>query len=563
MTRVFRILLLLSVLLLCSVFSFAGTQNQPVLVLLYSRFDDHVTYSVGEERLFRLIKLIEKLRKDYPAYPVKVSCEFSGAFAEQLTKTPTAKGYLKQLHELADAGIVDIGYIGENEPTYRNRPRARLSKGMTAEQRWLEQYQAAKQFLNDYKDPLTGQADAARPGAVKAVTEILGKPAIFGTFAPAFGAEAPYFHELRRMNIQAIMPGFPDPYFTLGIHGYRLSTTELGAKAMVPVPQACSELLWDNNFLRASFTSSADIRGLSASEGKDALAAFLGKLDRSRVRLLQIEVVGYSRYLNKWPDGTPKLNPLAWAYDHPDDPEIPSGIRVFMSLPDVQKEYDSEEQTLRWLLSDFLPENPGSQIVGPKDLMNLARTPVGSDVSAATLTEAVKDWQARSSKEINMSATYVQAGGNYYSAADLFQLLVNNLAAMARDGKRPEKVRLTDIYGPILLEEAESTSPTVEVPAREVMRIAATLAPELNDQTWKPVPSNAVPHSISVGGTRANPAQFLAMIIDAYLAPSPDTPIRLRYLLPLTGPGYMFPRQNETQDGGNIWTLRPAVLKLE
>jgi hypothetical protein len=493
---------------------------------------------------------------------VKVSCEFSGAFAEQLTKTTTAKGYLKQLRDLADAGIVDIGYVGENEPTYRSRPRARLTKDMGAEQRWLEQHKAAEHFLNDYKDPLTGQPDAARPGGVRAVSEILGEPNIFGTFA-ALGAEAPYFHELRRMNIQAVMPGFPDPYFTMGIHGYRTSATEIGAKAMAPVPQASSELFWDNNFLRASFTTSEDIRGFSSSEGKDALAALLKKLDRSRVRLLQIEVVGYSRYLNKWPDGTPKLNPLAWAYDHPDEPDLPSGVRVFMGVTEVQKEYDSEEQALRWLFSDFLPANPGSRVVGPKDLMKMARTPVGSDVSAATLVEALKDWQARSSKELNMSATYVSAAANYYTAADLFQLLVNNLAAMARDGKRPEKVRLTNIYGPIFLEQSESTPPAIELPAREVMRIAATLAPGMNDQTWKPVPSNAVPTTINVNGTRVNPAQFLALMVDAYLAPSPDTIVRLRYLVPQTTPGYLFPRQNATWDGGNIWTLRPAALKLD
>ena len=561
--RTVKTRLLLIALLLFPIFSFAAQKSQPVLVLLYSRFDDHVSYGVGEDRLFRLLNLMEKLRKEYPAYPVKVSCEFSGTFAEQLTKTPTSNGYLQRLKALADKGWVDLGYVGENEPTYRNRPKAVLTKEMLPEQRWLEQFNTAQRFLNDYKDPLTGQPDSARAGGLREVSEVLGKPTIFGTFAPQLGGEAPYFHELRRMNIQAIMPGFPDPYFTMGIHGFRLSTTALGAKAMAPVPEASSELFWDTNFLRASFTSSSDIRGFNAAEGKEALAKLLEKIDRSHVRLLQIEIVGYSRYLNTWPDGTPKLHPLTWAYDHPDQPGVPSGIRAFMPLTDVQKAYDKEQEAMRWLISEFLPANPGSQIVGPKDLMKMAQTPVGSEVSAASLKEAVKDWVARSSKEINMSATYVQAGGNYYSAADLFQLLANSLEGVASTGKAPGKVRLTHIYGPISLEPAASTSPTAIIPAREVVRVAAELAPKLNDQTWKPVPSNAVPARIEIAGNRINPTQFLAMMVDAYLAPSPDAPIKLRYFQPLTGPGYFFPRQNEIQDGGHIWTLRPAVLKLE
>jgi hypothetical protein len=332
---------------------------------------------------------------------------------------------------------------------------------------------------------------------------------------------------------------------------------------MAPVPEASSELFWDTNFLRASFTSTDDIHQFHADEGKEALSKLLGKLDRSRVRLLQIEVVGYSRYLNKWPDGTPKLNPLVWAYDHPEYPEVPGGIKAFLNTPDIAKSYASEEEVLRWLLNDFLPANAGSKVVNPKELLKMAKTPVGTDVSAKTLKEAANDWIARSKKEINMSPTYVQAGGTYFSAADLFQLLANSLAGAAQGKKPPEKVRLTHIYGPILLEQAESTTPSAVVTAGEVARIAATLTPKLNDQTWRPVPWNAVPSKIEVAGQRVNPSQFLALMVEAYLAPSQDTPIKLRYFLPLTAPGYFFPRQTETQDGGHIWTLRPAVLRLE
>lgn len=542
----------------------AAETKQPVLVLLHSRFEDHINVGPGEERLFRLLNLVEKLRKEYPRYPVRVSCEFSGVFAERLTKTPTGMGYVKRLKELAEGGLVDLGYIGENEPTYRNRPTAVLTKDMTAEQRWLAQTTAAERFLNDFKDPFTGQPDASKPGGLREMREALGDPAILGVFAPILGGEAPYFHQLRRMNIiQAVVPGFPDPYYTMNIHGYRNSATEVGAKSMVPVPEASSELFWDSDLLRASFTDTDDIRRFSADEGKEAFGKLIEKLDRSRVRLLQIEVAGYARYLDKWPDGTPKLNPLAWAYDHPEYPEIPSGIHAFLGTASIQKSYASEAEFLSWLLDGFLPLNPGSRIVSPKDLIKMARTPLGSEVAAETLAEAAREWTARSKKEVNMSPTWVRAGGSYFSAADLFQLLTNSLAGVARNGKPPEKVRLTHIYGPIHLDQADETFPTTVVTAIEVARTAAILAPKLNDQTWRPVPSNAVPVRVDIASKHLIPAQFLALMVDAYLAPSPETPIKLRYFQPATGPGYFFPRQNALRDGGHIWTLRPAPLILD
>jgi hypothetical protein len=537
-------------------------QQQPVLIVLYSRFDDHISIGLGEDRVFRLLELVKKLRKEYPSYPVVVHCEFSGTFAQTFGETPTGKGYMSQLKELAKAGAVEFGYSGEHEPTYRNRPKAVLTKGMTPEQKWLARTNAAERFLNDYKDPLTGAPDPKRPGGLRQVMESYGEPAIIGYFAPELGGEAPYYHQLRRMKVQAVTPGFPDPYFTMNIHGYRASATEVGAKSLVPVPEASSELFWDSNFLRASFTSSADIRRFSADEGKEALETLLSKLDRSRVRLLQIEVCGYSRYLSLWPDGTPKMYPLVWTYDHPDDPILPGGIRAFNGFSVAQKGYAVEDEALRWLFSRFLPANSGSRIVDAKELLKMAQTPVNSEVSVETLREAVRDWITRSTSLVNMSPTFVQAGGKYYSAADLFQLLANSLAGMSRTGKTPEQIRLTNIYGPLDLEQPAESAPTAVFSASAVMKAAAELAPKLNDQTWLPVPLNAVPWKVELAGKPLNPAQFLALMVDAYQAGKPDAQIHLRYLAPGTSPGEVFPRQNASNEGGHTWTLRPAPLTL-
>jgi hypothetical protein len=536
----------------------SAVETRPVLVMLHSRFDDHVTFSAGEDRILRLISLIEKLRKEFPSSRINVSCEFSGAFVQQLARNATGRDYIATLKRLADAGAVDLGYIGENEPTYRNRPQARLESGMTPEQRWLAELAAAGQALDDYRHPYTGDRDSSRPGALRAFHEIFGNPVVLGRFAPTLGGEAPYFHRMRRDGVTAVMPGFMDPYFTMNIHGYRMSVSTLG-KAMA-VPDASSELLWDQNFLRASFTTTDDVRRYEADEGKDALAKEWGKLDRSRIRVLQIEIAGYSRYLARWPDGTPKLHPLVWAYDHPDDPEMPNGIKAYALTEPILKAYASEEEALRWILDSFLPANPGSRIVSARDLLRIARSPVGHEYSRAQLADAAKDWLARTSKEVNLAATFAQAGPNYFSAADLFQMLANALTL--EGGTMPDRVRLTHINPPLTLEEADDYFPVAEIAVSEIAAVAAKLAPSLNDQTWRPVPSNAVPVRIEIAGKRLIPAQFLRLMAEAYLAPSPDSKIKLRYFQQPTAPGYYFPRQNGLRDAGHMWTLRPAPLDL-
>jgi hypothetical protein len=534
-------------------------EKQPVLVLLHARFDDHIMVGLGQDRLLHLIALTEKLQKEFPRRAFHVSCEFSGPFVQELARTPTGLDYIRRVKEFAKTGVFDIGYIGENEPTYRNRPKAKLTDDMTTEQRWLEQATIAEHSLNDYRNLVTGELDASKAGAMRSVRETFGDPSIFGVFADELGSEAPYYHQFRRLGIRAIVPGFPDPYYTMNIHGYRVSATEIGVKTMATA-QASSELFWDTNFLRASFTTSADIRRFAAEEGKEAIATALQKMDRSHIRLLQMEVTSYLRYLDKWPDGTPKLPPLVWAYDHPDAPSLPNGVKVFVDSAAIMKAYAAEEETLRWLLDSFLPENPGSRIVSPKQLLKFSKTPVGQEFPASVVADAARDWLARTSKNVNMGATFCEAAGSYFSAADLFQMLANGLTE--RNGKRPASVRLTHLYGPLELLNTDNYFPTLELPGREVAAAATRLAPGLNDQTWRPVPANAVPSSVELAGKKLMPAQFLALMAEAYLAPSGDTRLKLRYFQPTTAPGYMFPRQNAVRDAGHIWALRPAPLDL-
>src|SRR5580693_8351545 len=55
---------------------------QPVFILLYSRFYDHSHPFFNDERVRRLIPLIEKLRARYPDSGISGLFEFSGSMSQ-------------------------------------------------------------------------------------------------------------------------------------------------------------------------------------------------------------------------------------------------------------------------------------------------------------------------------------------------------------------------------------------------------------------------------------------------------------------------------------------------
>jgi hypothetical protein len=103
---------------------------------------------------------------------------------------------------------------------------------------------------------------------------------------------------------------------------------------------------------------------------------------------------------------------------------------------------------------------------------------------------------------------------------------------------------------------------TGEFSVEAICRAAAGLSEALRERTWKTVPVNTVPEWVNVEGVRVNAAQFLSLMAQAFLDPTPLRKIKLERALPISPAAGAYPRRIAIEDMGMGWTLKPAILHL-
>src|SRR5260370_38859728 len=86
--------------------------KQPVYLMLYSRFSDHIRINMSENRLQRLMHDLEKLHKDYPTARIEPTFQFSGALTERLFTRNGSAHLIKKLLDFKKRGLLDVGYEG-------------------------------------------------------------------------------------------------------------------------------------------------------------------------------------------------------------------------------------------------------------------------------------------------------------------------------------------------------------------------------------------------------------------------------------------------------------------
>jgi hypothetical protein len=247
-------------------------------------------------------------------------------------------------------------------------------------------------------------------------------------------------------------------------------------------------------------------------------------------------------------------------YYHPDDPKIPVQMNAMVEQSEVEAGYKKDEATLKWLLEEFLPANPGSRFLSIRELARLAAVP-GSEVSAGQLKALATSLHDHFATRPMEPPDFARAGNDFFSLAESFDLLAQALAGADKTGSLPQSVALTPMYGPYGL--PNDMGPTTgTVPVSAVTKAAASIAPRLADTEWKPVPSNAVPAMIPVGTLRLNAAQFLHLMAEAYLNPSPDKVLYVNAVTLTTRSSFMFPKNTPITDQGNSWTFKPAPLRV-
>ncbi len=540
--------------------------KQPVYVMLYTQFEDHTQPSLAGERIRRLIPPLERLRKEYPEYRISSIFEFSGAMSEVLNLQNKQLGLVDKVKNAAQEGIVEVAYTGQYEPVPREWPRPDLNQAKTTEERWAMRLGAAENFLTMYKHPYRGDGAPMagfdmRAGGLKRMMEVFGLPLFAQGAGIQLGGDSPAIHVLRRYHVNAILAGVPDPNPEFAIPGYRGSARAFG-EMMSPVPETSPELYWSDNVLHSSETNKAEVRVFSTSEPLKTLKEDFAKLDRSRVHILHMQYGAYVRYLRTWHDGVPRFHPLLWAYDHPYDPIIPGAVPALKSQKEVDEAYQAEEEVLRWLIGEYFPANPGSRFISCADLRDMTETALGQSIPKRDLEEAAASLIAGYEENGLFPANFARAGKHYFSLADMFQLLSTALGELYRKDVLPNSVTLKPVYGPMAMEE-EPGSPAEELSVSVIAATAARIADQLNRSDWQPLPANAVPASITAGSVRMNPAQFLRLMAEAYLAPAPQNKIRVKMSNLFSPAGEMFPKQISRQDQGNTWTFKPVRLNLK
>ena len=198
----------LTALLLCAVGAVVGVtafaadepSKQPVYIVLYSRFYDHSHQHTTEERIQRLLPLLDRLRQKYPQSGISALLQFSGTVSELMSERNPGLHFVDKVKDYASRGLVDIGYTGEEEPSYLYRPKANLLLADTPEKRWTAKEEAAEHFLNDFKNPVTGQPLPGLMGGLKRTQEVFG-PAVFATgIATMIGGDTPITHAFRKIR---------------------------------------------------------------------------------------------------------------------------------------------------------------------------------------------------------------------------------------------------------------------------------------------------------------------------------------------------------------------------
>jgi hypothetical protein len=529
--------------------------NQPVYIYLYARVTDHVNLDITEARLRRVLPMVERYRKQHPDAHVAATILFSGAVSSALAERNAQTGIKDFVLDYVRRGVIEVGYDGSDEPTYDQRPLADLTNASSPDQRWLARADAAEKFLTEARDN-TGFTVPGTAGGLKKMQEVFGEAACITGLTGQLGGDSEFVQRIANLNTKAIMFGIPDPDPRRHIHGYRGSAMELG-KLLSPIPESSPELFWQDNVLRSSETSSEDIRLVQGDEDSVVIKSLLDKLDRSKVRILHAEIGSESIYFR----ASPWYPPLKFAYENPEEPQLPSTI--VRRAEDVDAAYAKEEAFIKFLLENFIPANPGSRIVSSSELAGMTPPSTGYRLSVSSLRDTLpRILQVWGINTFPPPPEYFRVDGHYLSLADMFQVLSDSLAELYLKGKLPESVTVVKVYGP--LEMVGDQGPAQgEVQVSSIGQVCVSISTRIHHSGKNPIPiPNAmIPTKLQVEGIEVNAAQFLRLMAEALVTPNPETKIKIKMTQMFAGPGEVYPRMRPRSDEGAAWTLKPAPIE--
>lgn len=570
-------------------FAFSNTSAEPIYLYLYARITDHVNTDIAQDQVRRSLNMVEAYRKAYPDAHVSATLLFSGAAADALAKENSNTHIVDLVRSSVRHGAIEVGYDGNDEPTYETRPYVDYTTVLDPEARSAARKQAEWKLLTEARDPLTGTPEEGKAGGLKRMQEVFGPATcivgihtllkagngpLFRTvsrarvpdegpkpikvppgFFPEVGGDSEAVAILETMNPHAIMFGIPDTN-PANVPGFRDGRAGF-SRLVSPDPETPPELYWQDGVLRSSEAGADPVRLVRAFDGPEALQKVITTADRTKMHVLHILIADEQIYLTdafkKGPDGSA----LMFAYQHPTAPALPEDARTSAAM--VEAAYARQEALLKWVTDQLIPGNPGSSFVSSTRLQKLAMPPTGFAVSTASLRKSLSQLVATWGNDTYAPPLF-SVDGRYLSRAELFQVMVDELAAFHQTGKLPDSVEVRPVHGPVRLLTGHGPN-SGEVSVAEL----AAECDKISSSLRKADSGNVMPIAVSFGDQVLNPAQVLRLMAHALANPdmlsTDKLPVRMTYQF--TGLGQLMPRTRPDMDDGFIWTIKPAQLKAQ
>jgi hypothetical protein len=591
--KYFAILIFLAGLIGMGAFGETSAAKQPLYVYVYARVTDHVNGAIAEDQLRRLLPKIENYRKSHPGAHLSATVLFSGAASDALEKRNSQTHIADFVRDYIRRGLIDPGYDGADEPTYEHRPTLEFANTKTAEDRWVMRRAAAERLLAEARDPLTGAPLTGQDGGLKRMQAVFGNatavsgltlwiaglparvatgveaqqdpktknvqanilPNIDTGLQPEVGGDSEIVQSLPRYTIAPVFFGIADtnPWYLPGFRGSRAGFSRI----IGPAANTAPEIYWQDNILRTSEASDNEMRLVHANLGVEAIKTLAGKADRSKVHVIHVEVASEQNYLQPAFAKGENYPPLKYAYAHPDKPNLPE--EALLPKADVEKAYAKEDEVLAWLTDEFFPSDHVSRFVSNEDLIHLVEPSAGFTISMEGLRAGYADFLKKAGRDTYLPPLFL-ADGHYLSLADVFQVSADALAEFHWHGKFPPSMKVVKTYGPVRIYTGHGVNEG-EVSVASIAKVCADIDPSLRDKSPGPIPKNAIPSLETVDGIQVNSAQFVRLMGQAILDPTPEKKIPVWMTYMITAPGQVMPKMRILSDIGFVWTIKPAVFE--
>ena len=532
---------------------------------------DPINIEMTENRLQRTLQMLEAVKSQYPSANLKATIYVNGAVSDLLAKRNAQSGIRDLLLDAAKKGLIEIGYDAPSEPRSSDQPLLDYRNVSTPKEDYLARQAVAGRVLTEGRDPITGKAAPTSDGGLKRMQQVFGEAAsiwdpkllvrdlAFGT-TPDLGSDAEVVQQIRLLNSRATLSGVLEdiPHLDFIYDDWiPVFSKNLSASA-----DGSPDIYWQENRLRLSERSDKPSKVLSASAGVKAIKDYLEKLDRSKIRLVMVQIGSEKSYLtaeyrNKY-QAFP-FPPSMYTENHLEAPKLPAA--AFTPESEVTAAFQKEQEVLGFVLGTFLPNNAESRVVVSGYLLSITSPPAGYSIPVADLHRGFRDV----GKSWGDSATlpkYVKVSDHYLSLAQAFQVLADALVQRRRTGKLPESVQVLSVCGPVDMPEGTGAAKT-EVTAKDVSLAAVYILPGLYDAGWSPIPFSCVPGQVKVGSVTVNAGQYLRLMMEAFLSDDAEAKLTVKPTPMVWGDEAIGLRTRPVAEMGTIWTIKPAPLRME